>query len=63
MQDWKKWICLSWSRGIGASILGVEKTNPEFPLGFYEGVSILIHVPMATKSLEQMFPDLVKQIY
>ena len=48
---------------IGASILGVEKTNPEFPLGFYEGVSILIHVPMATKSLEQMFPDLVKQIY
>ena len=48
---------------IGASILGVEKTNPEFPLGFYEGVSILIHVPMAAKSLEQMFPDLVKQIY
>lgn len=47
---------------IGANILGVEKTNCEFPLGFYEGISILIYVPKATKSLEQMFPDLARQI-
>ncbi len=47
---------------IGASILGIEKTNPEFPLGFYEGISILIQVQKASESMEEMFPDLSKQI-
>lgn len=47
---------------IGASILGIEKTNPEFPLGFYEGISILIQVSKASESLMKMFPDLARQI-
>ena len=47
---------------IGANILGIDRTNAEFPLGFYEGITILLDVPAAMQSLHPMFPVLADQI-
>ena len=47
---------------IGANILGIDRTNAEFPLGFYEGITILLDVPAAMQSLHSMFPALADQI-
>lgn len=47
---------------IGANILGISRANAEFPLGFYEGITILLDVPTAMQSLHPMFPVLADQI-
>lgn len=47
---------------IEANILGIDRINPEFPLGYYEGIEILIDVAGAYKSLKNMFPDIAEQI-
>lgn len=48
---------------IGANILGIDRTNAEFSLGFYEGITILLDVPSAMQSLQPMFPALAEQIH
>lgn len=35
-----------------ANILRVDRVNPEFPLGYYEGIEILIDVKAATDLLK-----------
>lgn len=53
------------SLGIGemeANLLNVERKKPEFPLGFYEGIEILIDVPVAKEYLLNIFPEISKQI-
>lgn len=47
---------------IGANILGIERTRPEFPLGFYEGLTLLIDVSTAAESLRLMFPSIAEQL-
>lgn len=47
---------------IEANILGIDRINPEFPLGYYEGIEILIDVAKASQYLEHMFPDIAEQI-
>lgn len=47
---------------IEANILGIDRVNPEFPLGYYEGIEILIDVTKAAPYLEPMFPDIAEQI-
>ena len=34
------------------NILGADRVNPEFPLGYYEGIEILIDVKAATDLLK-----------
>lgn len=45
-----------------ANILGVDRVNPEFPLGYYEGIEILIDVKAATDYLSPLFPDIAEQV-
>lgn len=47
---------------IEANLLGIDRVNPEFPLGYYEGVEILIDVTAATEYLKPVFPDIANQI-
>lgn len=44
---------------IEANILGVVRGNPEFPLGYYEGISIMIDVVELTKSINTIFPNII----
>lgn len=51
--------------GIGeieANIHNIPIINPEFSVGFYEGVTILIDIPSAKQNLESMFPDMVSNL-
>ena len=47
---------------VGANILGIERTRPEFPLGFYEGLTLLIDVSAAAGSLKLLFPSIAEQL-
>lgn len=47
---------------IEANMVGVQRENPEFPLGFYRGVEILIDPDTAKESLCVVFPEFVQQI-
>ena len=45
-----------------ANLVGVIRENPEFPLGFYAGVEILIDPEPAKAYLKDVFPEAVEQI-
>lgn len=47
---------------VEANLVGVERENPEFPLGFYVGVEILIDPQQVKKYLNNIFPETVEQI-
>lgn len=47
---------------VTANILGIKRGNPEFPLGFYEGIEILIDVKAASAYLIPIFPDVAEQL-
>ena len=47
---------------IEANIMGIKRDNPEFPLGFYFGIEILIDPNMAIEYLEPIFPEVANQI-
>lgn len=47
---------------IEANIMGIDRKTSEFPLGFYEGISILVDVSIAKQSLLPMFPDIVDEL-
>lgn len=47
---------------IEANIMGITRNNPEFPLGFYFGIEILIDPNIAIGYLESVFPEIAKQI-
>lgn len=47
---------------IEANILGVDRIKPEFPLGFYDGIAILLDIEIAKEYLQPMFPDVTAQI-
>ena len=47
---------------MGANIHNISRKNTEFPLGFYEGVTILIDISMVKKELSNLFPDVIDNI-
>lgn len=47
---------------IEANIMGITRNRPEFPLGFYSGVEILIDPNIAIDYLKPIFPEVAEQI-
>lgn len=45
-----------------ANLLGVTRLNPEFPLGFYDGISVLLDVSTMAPALSPLFPMLASQV-
>lgn len=45
-----------------ANIVGIKRNNSEFPLGFYNGIEIMIDTNIAIEYLTPMFPQIAKQI-
>lgn len=52
--------------GVGemeANILGIKRKEANFPLGFYEGVEILIDLPKVKETLGHLFPNIIEQVF
>lgn len=47
---------------IEVNILGIERINPEFPLGYYEGLSFIIDVDVFVQSIHSVFPVIAQSI-
>lgn len=48
---------------IEANILGIVRVHPEFPLGFYDGFSILLDVRLFSDAIAPLFPTLSAQLF
>lgn len=44
------------------NILGVKRVDPEFPLGYYEGLSFVIDVDIFVQTIQSLFPNVASSI-
>jgi AraC-like DNA-binding protein len=47
---------------LEVNILGIERLKSEFPLGFYDGASVLVSVPEAVAYFKPIFPEVAEQL-
>lgn len=47
---------------LEVNILGIKRLHSEFPLGFYDGVSILVDVEEMAAAIQPLFPEIARQL-